>query len=193
MAGFYNSLKFDSCVNDQQTMQYQKINDYQMDLTANYRTGQRPAYPLAHASNPTFWGPLTGSLVTQESFLQGRGQTLANCPDCDVIWLPESLFPTQTQHTQPRSCQATDLEPLYTRMKRSCNSVSETDMTEYWMMPGAFQAGYSGPDSGIGSNLQTRMAPYDSSLLAGAGSETYGCASNYGTFGSGRNLQPYAL
>jgi len=193
MAGYYNSLKFDSCNNDFQAYNYQRINDYQMDLAANYRVGQPPVFPLQVGVQPTFWGPLRGSLVTQESFMQGRGQTLAECPDCDVIWLPESLFPAQTQHSAARECQRSDLEPEYTRMKKSCNGLEETDTTPYTMLPGAWQVGYSGPDSGIGSNMQTRMAPYDSAGLMGNGSEYYGCKANYGSFGSGRNLQPYSV
>ena len=111
MAGFYNNLKFDSCSNDFDTYRAQAASDYWMNLNAVYRQGQPPIMPLSVATQPTTWGPLRGSLVTQESFLQGRGQTLADCPDCDVRWLPESLFSQESGTALPQ-CQRTDLEPL---------------------------------------------------------------------------------
>lgn len=191
MAGYYNSLKFDSAYEDFQTYADQTVNDYVLNLKASYRLGATPPMPLSVAGQPTFYGPLRGSLVTQESFLQGRGQTLCNGPDCDVLWLPETLFPAHTAHNQLPSCERTDLEPLQTRMKSSCNGLKETDMSQYWMFPGAYQTGYSGPYFGIGGNLQTRMAPVDGTIQQGA--ESYGsCRQNYGTYGSSRSFAPYS-
>jgi hypothetical protein len=191
MAGYYNSLKFDTAYADAQVYEDQTIGDYVLNLKASYRQGETPALPAGVVGQPTFYGPMRGSLVTQESFLQGRGQTLCRGPDCDVLWLPESLFPAQTTYNQQPTCERTDLEPLQTRMKRSCNGLEETDTSEYWMMPGAFQTGYSGPYFGIGGNLQTRSAPVDGTIAQGA--ESYGnCRQNYGTYGNSRSFAPYS-
>jgi len=188
MAGFYNRLGFDSCNEDFETYRQQSVNDYVLNLNASYRQGAPPVMPLSITGQPSFWGPLRGSLVTQESFLQGRGQTLANCPDCDVRWLPETLFPARTAHNQLPSCEKTDLEPLQTRMRKSCNGLEETDTSQFWMMPGAYQVGYTGPSMG---GLQTRQAPDDVTIKAGA--EAYGtCRQNYGSYGAARSFAPYS-
>ncbi len=192
MAGYYNRLGFDSCANDFDTYKAQAASDYTMNLNAVYRQGEAPIRPVSVVNQPTTWGPLRGSLVTQESFLQGRGQTLADCPDCDVIWLPETLFPNQTAHNQLPACERTDLEPLQTRMRRSCNGLEEVDTSQYWMMPGAFEQGYTGPYFGVNGNMQTRMAPTDETIKQGA--ESYGtCRQNYGTYGSARSFAPYSI
>jgi hypothetical protein len=192
MAGFYNNLKFDSCNNDFQTFTDQAISNYQLNLNASYRQGEPPIRPLGVMINPTTYGPVRGSLVTQESFLQGRGQTLADCPDCEVTWLPESLFPTKTAYNQLPSCQRTDLEPLQTRVPNSCNGLKDMDTSQYWQMPSNYQNGYSGPYGGINGNVQTRMAPFDATVIQGA--EAYGnCRESYGTYGSARSFLPYTL
>lgn len=192
MSGYYNTLKFDSCNNDFQAYTGQAVSDYVLNINAAYRPGEMPTN-LSIGSQPTTYGPLRGALVTQESFLQGRGQTLADCPDCDVRWLPESLFPTPNAHNRLSSCQRTDLEPLQTRTKRSCNGLEEMDTSAYWMMPGAWQPSYSGPNHGVGGNLQTRQAPYDPSINQGGEFYGGGGGCNYGTYGSGRNMAPYSL
>jgi len=170
----------------------QAVNDYTLNLNSVYRQGAPPIMPLSVAGQPTFWGPLRGSLVTQESFLQGRGQTLAACPDSEVRWLPESLFPNQTAHNKLPECQRTDLESAQTRVRRSCNGLDSTDASQYWMMPGAVEQGYtSAPYNAINGNFQSRMAPIDSALSAG--SETFGtCRTSYGTYGSSRSFSPYS-
>lgn len=191
MAGYYNRPKFDSCNNDFDTYKAQSVNDYVLNLNAHYRQGEPEVVPLSVGNLPTSYGPLRGSLVTQESFLQGRGQTLADCPDCEVIWLPESLFPTSAA-PRATSCARTDLEPLQTRQRPSCNGIKETDTSQYWMMPSNYQEGYTGPYYGVNGNLQTRMAPEDATIKQGA--EAYGtCRQNYGTYGSARSFAPYSL
>ena len=190
MAGFYNQLKFDSCYNDSQAYTMQAVNDYVLNLNAVWRQGQPEPRPLAVVQQPTFYGPLRGSLVTQESFLQGRGQTLSDCPDCEVVWLPETLFPNKA--SAPPTCERTDLEPLQTRQRRSCNGLEEVDTSEYWMMPSNYQEGYTGPYFGVNGNLQTRQAPTDVTINQGA--ESYGsCRENYGSYGSSRSFAPYSL
>ena len=78
------------------------------------------------------------------------------------------------------------------RMRRSCNGLEETDTSVYWMMPGAFQKGYSGPWGGVNGNMQTRMAPTDATIKQGA--ENMGsCRTNYGSYGSARSFAPYSI
>jgi len=192
MAGFYNTLKFDSCANDFETFRQAASADYQLNLNANYRTHEPPIMPLSVVGQPSFWGPLAGSNVTKESFLQGRGQTLADCPDCEVTWLPETLFPVNTQHNQMPLCERTDLEPLQTRMKRSCNGLEETDTSQYWMMPSEYQPQFMGMGNAVSGNLQTRLAPSDTTMAQGAQSMG-SCRANYGIYGSSRSFAPYSF
>lgn len=192
MSGYYDGLKWDASYADGQVYDQQASADYVLNLNAFYRQGAPPIQPLSVANQPTFYGPLRGSLVTQESFLQGRGQTLSAGPDCGVRYLPESLFPAQTAHNMQPRCQVTDLEPLQTRMRRSCNGLEEMDTSQYWMMPGAYQTGYTGPYFGVEGNMQTRMAPTDATIQQGA--EAYGtCRGSYGTYGSARSFLPYTV
>ena len=105
----------------------------------------------------SFYGPKTAPKTTQESFLQGRGQVNDDfCPECGVIVLPKSVFPEKPA-SQPR-CQNMALEPQYTRTSKSCGTLSETDISSYAFMPGAYQRGYLGVDSlcHTGTNIQSR-------------------------------------
>lgn len=190
MSGYHNSLRFDDCNKVSDMYQSDSQNDYTLNVAANYHTSADRPFPLSQGGQPDFWGPLRGIKVTQESFLQGRGQTLADCPDCDVRWLPESVFPTATQHSAPRSCQRTDLQPLFTRVPKVCNGLDETDISAYWMMPSAYQVGYAGYKAVVDTQLQTRQADPDASVKNGG--ETYGCRKTYGTYGSGRDFSRYA-
>jgi hypothetical protein len=191
MSGYYNDVRSDACNRNFEDMTNQYINDYVMKLSANYRTHLDQAFPLSQGLQPSFWGPLRGRRVTQDSFLQGRGQTLADCPECDVKWLPESLFPESTSKLGQTMCQRTDLQPLYTKQPQSCNGLSETDVTQFWFSPSNYQKGYSGYRSVVETNLQTRQPPWNPSQNNGG--ESYGCAQNYGTFGSTWDLKPYSL
>lgn len=193
MAGVNTTLNFDPAYAQYQSWRQVQQNDYVMNLNAVYRQGQPPIRSLSVANQPSFYGPLRGSLVSQESFLQGRGQVLGDAPEFDVRMLPESLFPSHTESNEMPACQRTDLEPLQTRMRKSCNGIEEVDMSQYWMIPGAWQAtGYSGPASGVNGNLQTRQAPNPDPSIR-QGSEDYGtCRQNYGSFSvPGNRFAPY--
>lgn len=190
MAGYYNSLRSDACNREFEDYQNKTHHDYTMNLAAQYRVGQPRPFPLAPGSQPTFWGPLRGVKSTQEAFLQGRGQSLSDCPDCDVRWLPESVF-AQGNLSVDAQCQRTDLQPLYTRKPKSCNGLPETDTTQFSMMPSAWQNGYTGFRSVVDTNIQSRQAPSDTGNAAG--SEAYGvCRKTYGSYGSGRDFSRYA-
>ena len=187
MAGLYTRTTWDVCANDYDTYTSQAASDYHMFLGAYWRPDQQAVTALSVGTQPSTYGPLRGALVTQESFLTRHlGQTLSDCPESDVVYLPETLFPAQP--AKSTSCYATDLEPLQTRMKGSCNGIRETDMSAFWMFPSAYQVGYTGPDV----PLQSRMPPPSDDLRAGA--ESYGtCRQNYGNYGSGRSFAPYSV
>lgn len=184
MAGYHNRLKDDACFERFDDYQNQYINNYNLNLPAHYRTNVNQALPLSQGLQPTFWGPLRGRRTTQESFLQGRGQALADCPDCDVRWLPETLFPEKRE--AGHKCQRTDLQPLYTRVPSSCNGLRETDVTQYMFLPGAWERGYNGYNAVVQTHMQTRQG--NPQLTAVNQDRT---AKNYGTYGSGRSFAPY--
>lgn len=188
MAGYYNNLWSDPCFQQYDDQLNQGINDYQLTLNAHYRTNMNQAMPLSTGRQPDTYGPLRGRRVTQESFLQGRGQALSDCPDCGVRWLPETLFP-QNSGVQSQ-CQRTDIQPLYTKVPKSCNGLQETDITQYSFMPGAWQRGYTGYNAVVDTNLQSRQAPQPMGVQNGG--ESYGGRQNYGTFGSGRPFSKYS-
>ena len=189
MAGYFGSTEYDSSTQLFEDHVNHGVAQYNLNLQAHYRPSMDRAISLSQGKQPSTYGPLRGRRVTQESFLQGRGQSLADCPECDVRWLPESLFPAQSASAQA-SCERTDIQPLYTRVPKSCNGIMETDITQYAFMPSAFQKGYTGYTAVEGTHIQSRQAPFDSSVAQGA--ESYGCRQNYGTFGSGRSFKRYS-
>lgn len=193
MAGLNTRLNFDPAYVQYSNWKQVAQNDYVMNLNAVYRSGQPPIRSLSVANQPSFYGPTRGALCTMESLMQGRGQVLSDSPAGEVRFLPESLFPSHTESNEMPACQRTDLEPLQTRMRKSCNGIEEIDLSQYWMIPGAWQAtGYSGPASGVNGNLQTRQAPVDPNIKQG--SENLGTC-NRQNFGSyeipGNRFAPY--
>ena len=188
MSGYYNRLKNDPCEKEFQDYQNLTFHDHVMNLDANYRPALNKAPLLSQGLQPSFWGPLRGVNVTRDSMLQGRGQTLSKCPDCGVRWLPETLFPYKKpmSSSEKTPCYRSDIQPLYTRVPRSCSSLAETDVTSYFLLPGAFQKGYEGYKAVPQTNIQGRDAPF----FMGYG-EPYGCQQNLGTYGSKRNFCPY--
>lgn len=195
MAGFMDMTRYDTCYQDYQAFQDNNYYDRHMDLNTVIRPNVDPLKLSSSGVYPTTFGPIRGKLVTQESVLTKQlGQSKSDCPGCDVNYLPDSLFPAAdaSSSSSKQKCQITDLEPLYTKERKSCNGLEETDTSRTWMLPGEYQSGYSGPYFGVNGNLQTLMAPYDPNL--DVGNQAFGgCRSNYGTYGGGRDLQPYSL
>lgn len=192
MAGYYNTPRFDLCNKDFDNFSNQSINDYNLNLAAHYRVGKPRPMPLSQGMQPSFWGPLRGVQITRDSFLQGRGQTLADCPDCDVRWLPESLFPAVGTANAASQCQRTDIQSMYTRQPKSCNGLASTDTSEYWMMPSNWKKGYVGYNAVVDTNMQTRMPLPPPGTEPQNGAESYGpCRQNYGTYGSGADFSRY--
>ena len=188
MAGlYYNNLKNDPSYRAFQDWQDLHQQERQLNLNANYRPALDKAPLLSAGIQPSFYGPLRGVNVTRDSFLQGRGQTLSKCPDCGVRWLPETLFPQKKKSTSA-PCYRTDLQPLYTRVPKSCASLSETDISSYFFLPGAWQKGYTGYASIPGTNLQGRDPASLPQLPAECRAK---CSSNYGSYGSGYDFSAY--
>lgn len=201
-SGYYDRSHDDLCYRDFQVHVDEGVMDYNLFLPAHMRMNVEKCHPLSQDKQCDFWGPLRGKRVTQDSFLSGRGQSLSDCPDCDVFYLPESIFPNkpdpgdfayeqQTGKIMSARCQRTDLEPLYTRKPRSCNGLSETDISQYAFMPSAWQKGYTGYRSVVDTNLQSRQALQDLSVTNG-GLAYPECRTNYGSFDSGPWTERYA-
>lgn len=187
MAGFYDRLDFDPSKRKYDAYESMAQSGYYLNTNAVFRFGSdtRPL-PLGVGVQPDRWGPARGVVTTRESFLQGRGQILSKAPEAGVKWLPESLFPNVPY--APSQCQRTDLQQLQTRQPRSCNNLSGTDSTQYWMSASAYQKGYTGFRSVVDTNMQSRDPPE----ALGAGGESYGaCAKSYGSYGVGRAFPAY--
>lgn len=194
----YNSLRMDPCYDAQQTSQMLDSASYFMYVPAVTRLDNPHPMPLAVGVQPTFYGQFGPKQVDQESFLNGLGQSLTKCGSCDIRMEPDSLFGAQARadfsqpYTARGSCQATDLQPLFTRLPRSCNGGNaEVSLDAFYFVPGAYQGNYAGPWGGVGGNLQTRMDPTDPA--ADPNVMNYSTRANYGMYGAGRVLTPYSL
>jgi len=183
MAGYYDNVQLDSCYE----LYYDKVNDktygYTMDRNYVMRPNLVQAPLLRRGALPDFYGPKVGNRVTQESFLQGRGHCTNKCPDCEVIYLPGSVFP----HRRPvqSSCERVDLDPFYTRVPKSCNGLVETDLSVYRFMPENYKRGYQGYSALNDTHIQTRVPPSDERRPLSA------CASSYGSYGPQWDMSRY--
>lgn len=130
--------------------------DYVMDLHY-YMRSKGKCTPQALGQQCDFFAPLNNSRptkdLTRDSLLSGRGQVLTGSPECQVYWLPESIF---QQRLDSANWSGDSLEPQFNKLPRACNGLSETDTTQYSFMPGAFQRGYVGYDAIFNSNLNSR-------------------------------------
>jgi hypothetical protein len=147
MAGYYENKDKGSCWEAWFDGNNQTTVDRTLDVKAWMRPNVTQARSNALANPPSFYGPKNVPRTTQESFLQGRGQINSDqCPECDVIYLPESVFPKQKpfETSFAPGCQNNALTSAQTRQKRSCYNIQETDITQYQFMPSNFQVGYLG-------------------------------------------------
>lgn len=183
MAGFYNRLKMDGCWEQFEDQVNDRQNDYVLARDAAMRENLTQAPFMSAGRQPDFYGPLVGNRVTRESFLQGRGQVLSKCADCEVVYLPESLFP---EYNVRSKCDRADLDALYTRVPKSCNGLMETNVTPYRQMPENYKKGYQGYNAVVYTQIQSRVGspekqrPFDP------------CAPNYGSYAPQRDLSRYA-
>lgn len=182
MAGIHNRVWEDGCANAQQDKWNDGIYDYVLWRPAVMR-GVEEAHFMAPAQNVDFYGPLAGNRVTKESFLQGRGTTLSKCPDCEVNYLPASLF---NQPPVKQQCDRVDLLPMFTRVKPTCNGLRETDTTQYSFSAEKYRGDYAGINAVVYSNLQTRVGP-------DYAPNTYReCSANYASYLPTRSFAYYA-
>lgn len=123
MSGFYDKSTLDGCWNKAKDNIDNQVYDYTLWRPAVMRP-RAEAGLMTPVQNVDFYGPLAGNRVTKESFMQGRGTTLSKCPDCEVNYLPESLF---NQPPIKSQCDRVDLLPMFTRVKPTCNGLRETD------------------------------------------------------------------
>lgn len=155
MAGYYEMRGKLNCWEDGFDALNQGQQDYVMDKKYWMRPGVNRCRENSLGTTCSFYGPMTVPRTTQESFLQGRGQIENdNCPECGVIYLPESVFALTKD--EEKGCQNMALQPEFTRQPKSCFNISETETTAYAMMPGAFQKGYVGYDALCDTNIQSR-------------------------------------
>lgn len=157
MAGYYNNIKNDLGYR----LFIDKTNDYIINYNLNHNAVMRgknsnKCQNLGTGKQCHFYGPLVGKRILQDSFITGRGQVLSECPDCGVNYLPKSLFPDKVLGSKS-TCQRTDIDPLYTKVPRSCNGLTETNILQYSQMPSNWKKGYYGYDAVINTNMQSRM------------------------------------
>lgn len=119
-------------------------SDYIFNLAAHMRG--KHCYAGAAGRVCQFYGPLDnvtyGQMVTRDSYLSGRGQSLSNAPEAEVRWLPEDLFAPKA--TMPISERANELPLTQTRQSRACSSVTNIDVSAYHLMPTGYQDDFTG-------------------------------------------------
>lgn len=184
MAGLYNNLWNDNGYEQAKDELNERSNDYNLARNAHMRQNVVQAPFMSAGLQPDFYGPLVGNRVTRESFLQGRGAIKSKSPQCEVTVLPDSLFP---MHTVRSNCDRVDLESMYTRLPRSCNGLSETEVTPYRLMPENYKKGYQGYNAVIHTQIQARVGPPDQARAFDP------CAQNYGSYKPSRDMRPYAV
>ena len=131
---------------------------------------------LTRGSTADFWGPANTSVIHKDSYITGRGQPLSKCPSTEVRYLPESAFPAAS--TASPGCYKSALEPIFDNQPRSCQSVTEVDLSAYHMFPGRFQPKYVSINDVAASFLPTRMAILQDSTPCNSMPRT----ANYGSY-----------
>lgn len=182
MAGIYDRTTMDSCHEKFEDELDQKIYNYTLDRNAVMRQNLVQAPFMSQGRQPDFYGPLAGDRVTKESFLQGRGHRINKCPDCEVRYLPKSLF---NEPTIKSSCDRVDLQGLYTRVPKSCNGLSETIVTPHFQMPENYKKGYSGYNAVVYTHMQTKNPEVQHR-------DKPGCY-NYGSYAPTRDFSRYTV
>lgn len=182
MAGFYNQLWFDPGYELAKDELNERQYDYNLTRNAVMRQNVVQAPFLSAGRAPEFYGPLVGNRVTRESFMQGRGAIKSKSPQCEVTYLPESLFPAHTVRTK---VDRVDLESFYTRLPRSCNGLAETEVTPYRQSAEDYKRGYQGYNAVVHTQIQSRIGPPDHARKYDP------CATNYASYAPTRNMAPY--
>lgn len=138
------------CVCDKCTCGNDRINNAQIDywLNLNYwmRQNQSKCSSKGLGNYCSFYGPLTSQRQREEAALWGRGP----------LGTPPSHRPIAAEKSY--KCPDVELQPYLTRNPKSCNGLSGADVSEYAVMPGAWQKGYQGVQNLLDININTRMA-----------------------------------
>jgi hypothetical protein len=123
-SSYQDVLRSDSCAVETYFADNEHQFDYNMWLPS-YANKVRRGSAFLNASNDT--NRFAPKQVTQESFLQGRGQVSSN-PNCKagfIRYLPESIFEDKPPERQPWDMH---LFSQPTLVPRSCASVTELDI-----------------------------------------------------------------
>jgi hypothetical protein len=195
MAGYLDGPQYQACKERSDNELDRASYNYFMNLNAVNRPNVKPTDSFGSAQGRDFYGPANASILKKEAFLQGRGEVLSNCPECEVINLPQSLFGTPFQSARPAGyCASLELERMQTRVPKSANSLSEAEISERTMFPGAYVQGYAGYNAVVNTFQQTRMmtlAPPTTDCGRPLSYATYGLGEASGRYGQGARMTQY--
>jgi hypothetical protein len=171
--GYQTVLSADPCAIQSDANLNIRTNDYVM-YVPNYRKSKCESSGFAQCGGPqgNRMGPKT---LLRESILQGRSQILGpkQCPASQIKYLPQNtnIFPPDTK---PTKCHDQFLFPRQTRVKRSCGSVSEVDMTSRLdPLPGVYQNAWV-PFVGSGGKPAPTINSRRQPTVPAAGTRSYG-------------------
>jgi len=140
-SGYETVLRSDPCAVKTATEFNTYVEDYIMWMPKYKRNTCEGNGYLNCSSESERFGP---TQVTQESFLQGRGQVTANtgCAAGGVKYLPAAVFTESfSSRAKPRDMS---LFSQPTVVPRSCGTLTEVDMQKRFLpLPGAWQGSYS--------------------------------------------------
>ena len=186
--GHQTNMKADACA----LATADVVDDYAANYIMwqpNYRKTQCEANGFVNCSvNADRFGPRQ---VTQESFLQGRGQVTSN-PGCTagfVNYLPESEF---SKPSKPKA-SGMQLFAQPTTTPKSCGTLSEVDLQDRMQkLPGSWQGSWS-PFSSL--KLQDGQGPTMSAgTLPKRQTVTLGTSNKYPEWPDlKKNSEPYSL
>lgn len=153
MAGFYSDNVYaDDCFVNWQATIDNGVSSYETDIGAALPHGAQKAMLSSRGATPSWWGPMTASIIHNDSLLNGRGQPLSKCPSYDVV----RDYGNYSGYKTP-TCYNSSLEPAFDKTSRSCTSVTEMDMFGYTGFPGSWQQNYIGVNDLAQIYVPTRM------------------------------------
>lgn len=137
---FSNDMRSDACAIETYSADQDAIADYNF-WQPTYANQVQKGNAFLNASNDT--NRFAPKQVTQESFLQGRGQVTSNpgCKDGFLCYLPQDQFAQPGAGRKPWDMS---LFAQSTLVPRSCASVTEVDLLKRMKpLAGAYQPSYS--------------------------------------------------
>ncbi len=193
-AGFYDRTRQDLCWRDYISGVDMQIQNYTLNPLAAMRenTSAPKISSLSFGTTPSFYGPLAGSKVTQDSYITGRARVESKCGECQTVRLPDDLFPTDKESDSGPCCYSTIMQPIYSRQPKSCFSASETITYPWTLFPEANQKNFAGVDAVVDTNLQTRFGWANEDAKYDVPSNPCG-RTNYGNYQSNQSYKPYSF